>query len=174
MKPYKLLAVVFSIITLFAFSSCERDHDYWKKGTLNVELDLNTNNRGYGRVATTVYIDEIPEFNPNRETLIGLVTKDSWMEISNLAYGDIIDRIDIDVAGVGVYSIGTIIIRNDVDYITIDDSNSRGYSNFMNDVNYRLFRDGRINMVVTIYSNVYDGGPIYCDIKNIFDLELRD
>lgn len=173
MKKNIFIAVLFSIVTLVSFSSCERD-DYWKKGTLDLKFDFNTTNQGYARIATTVYLDEIPEFNPNRETLIGMSTKDTWIEISNVVYGDVIDRIDIDVAGVGVYRIGPISIRNDVDYITIDDSNSRGYFNFMNDVNYRLYRDGRVNMIVTIYSNVYDGGPVFFDIRNIFDLQLRD
>ncbi|MDR1882390.1 MAG: hypothetical protein LBR26_06355 [Prevotella sp.] len=172
MKKYKYFAVLSALVALFSFSSCESD--YWKKGTLSLQFDLDTNNKGYARVARIVYIDEIPEFNPYRETLVGMTTKDTWIEISNLVYGDFIDRIDIDVAGVGVYSIGPISIRNDVDYITIDESSYRGYFNFMNDVNYRLYRDGRINLAITIYSNVYDGGPVYFDIRNIFDLQMRD
>lgn len=173
MKRYKLFIALFSIIALVSFTSCEND-DYWKKGTLDLNFNLNTNNKGYARVVTNVYIDEIPEFNPNREDLIGMSIKDSWVEISNLTYGDYIDRIDIEVAGVGIYSIGPISIRDNVGYITIDEDNSRGYLNFMNDAFYRLYMDGSITMSITMYSNVYDGGPILFDIRNIFDLQMRD
>lgn len=173
MKRYKLFIALFSIIALVSFTSCEND-DYWKKGTLDLNFNLNTNNKGYARVVTNVYIDEIPEFNPNREDLIGMSTKDSWIEISNFKYGDYIDRIDIEVAGVGIYSIGSISIRDNVGYITIDENNSRGYFNFMNDVFYRLYMDGSITMSITMYSNVYDGGPILFDVRNIFDLQMRD
>lgn len=175
MKKYanKLLAVSLVVFALLAFSSCHSDDDdyFWRKGTLDISFDLypSTNN-GYVETTTTVYIDEIPEFNPNREDLMDLVTNDSWLTLSNFLRGDYIDRFYIDVDGVGTYSYEyTISIRYDGEEIVIDDNS---YFNFMRNVNDRLYRYGYVNMRIRMYTGIYDRGPVYLDIQNNLDLEI--
>jgi hypothetical protein len=173
MKCYKnnIFTVILIIITIVAFSSCHVDDYYWKKGTLDVNFDLNLDYYGYAQVFTTVRIQEIPELNLSREDLTGLRTNDAWLEISNLRRNDYIERFYIEVAGVGTYAYETpISIRTDGEVITIDDNT---FFNYMSKVNAFLYRDGAVDMKITFYSRIYDGGPIYFDIKNNLDLEIR-
>lgn len=174
MKLYKnkLFAVILTVFAIVAFSSCSSDDYYWRTGTLNVEFDLGLDRNGYSEVYTTVYIDEIPQFNPSRDDLTDLRTNDAWLSISGLLQGDIINRFYIDVVGVGTYAYETpISIRQDGQVIEIDDT---AYFNFMRNVNNLLFRNGSVDMKITFYSKIYDGGPVYFDIKNNLELELRD
>lgn len=168
-KLFLVLALVSGVI---AFSSCS-SHDYeWRRATLDIQFDMSPNpSNGYVDVSTTVYLDEIPEFNPSRERIVDLVTNDSWLNISNFLRGDYIDTFYIDVAGVGTYRYEIPIkIRQDDEIFTLDDN---GYYNFMRDVNYLLLRDGAVDMRIRMYTNVYDGGPIYFDMQNNLDIEVR-
>lgn len=168
----KLFVVLLTVFTLVAFSSCHVDDYYWKNATLDVNFNLNLDRNGYSQAYTTVRIQEIPEFNPSYDDLTGLRTNDSWLEISNLLRGDVINRFYIEVAGVGTYAYETpISVREDKAIVTIDDD---AYYNFMRNVNDLLYRDGAVSMTVTFYSNIDDGGPVYFDIKNNLELEVRD
>lgn len=175
MKYYmnKLCVILLTLLILVGFSSCETDENYyWKSGTLDIKFNLNIDHNGYGQAYTTVRITEIPQFNPSREDLIGIKTNDSWITISNLLRGDVINRFYIEVPGVGVYAYETpISIREDAAKIIIDDN---AYFNFMRNVNELLYRNGAVDMKITFYSNIYDGGPAYFDISNNLDLEVRD
>lgn len=174
MKLYKnkLFAVILTVVAVVMFSSCSSDDYYWKNGTLDVKFNLNLDRNGYSEAFTTVRISEIPEINLSREDIYDMRTNDAWLEISNLKRGDYIDRFYIDVVGVGTYAYETpISVRSDGEIITIDDN---AYFNFMRNVNNLIYRNGAVDMKISFYSRIYDGGPIYFDIQNNLDLELRD
>lgn len=177
MKELKktLFTATLLLIGILTFSSCSSDDDYhyqWRSTTLDIGFDLYTSNiNGYAEVSTTVYIEEIVDFNPNREDLINLRTTDSWLILSNFERGNYIDRFYIDVEGVGTYSYEyPISIRFDGEEILIDDDS---YFNFMRDVNNLLYYDGFVNMRIRIYTNIYDDFPVYFDIHNNLDIEVR-
>lgn len=177
MKRYKnkLIAAVIVVFAIISFTSCENEY-YWKDGTLDVNFDVYADRNGYDEIYTTVRIEEIPQFNPSREDLVDLVTKDSWMKLSNLRRGDYIDRFYIEVAGVGRFAYERpISIRDDNAEVIIDDYAAPGFFNFMRDVNYNIYRYGAVDMKITFYSRIYNNvEPIYFDIKSNLDLEVRD
>ena len=172
MKRYRLGLILLTIIVGFSFTSCETD-DYWKSGTLDIKFDLHPDTYdGYVQVTTIVRDVEIAEFNPSREDIIDIQLNDAWLEMSNFKRGDYIERFYIEAQGIGTFSFETpISIRETGQIVTVDNN---AYFNFMQDVMNKLAYNKSIRITVTMYTRIYDGGPIYFDMKNNLDLRLTD
>lgn len=174
MNFYKLtLITLFSLVIGFSFSSCDKDREYNKSGALEADFDLLLNGNGYSQTLTRrISIDEIQNYQRSKEDLLGVELLDAFFELDNLRKYDHIDRINIAVNGVGVYSYTIPInVRYDGEIIIIGDAS---YRDFMYNVIDLLLHDGFVDVKIELYSKIYDGGPIYFGLRNNLNLRVRD
>lgn len=172
MKLHKLGFILLTIVVGLSFTSCDEDY-YWKNANLDIKFNIEPDTYdGYDKVYTVVRDVDISGYNPAREEISSIRLDDAWLELSNFKRGDYINKFYIDVEGVGTYPYEwPISIRSDNEVITIDNDS---YYYFMEDAINRLAYRGSIKVTVTIYTRIYDGGPIYFDLKNNLSLYIRE
>lgn len=154
MKKNSLFLIFTIFLSIVVLSSCNDDDDYLIDSYLDCNLQMRTDNRGYFEntpanytlydLANINYVSDIQE--------IRLI--DTWIDIyGNFYSGDIIEKLEIYVEGVGTYTFPADYIIVNPSGIRIDDKNAPGYFRFMSDVMRELEYRGRIRIVASGYHN---------------------
>ncbi|MBK5721478.1 hypothetical protein JGH11_11405 [Dysgonomonas sp. Marseille-P4677] len=182
MKSYKLLAIVFSIVTLFIFSSCESDHYEWRRGTLNLTTEFDdepiyTDNRGRFNFSYDLRAEDIKGIDTRR---LDIVDVESYSSEIFLFRGELFrvgDLINIRLAADGVNGVGLrmiVVNNNGGREAMVIDEDLYLLKRFMADMAYRLARNGRL--VFYIDGELLDiFQPTYFDFEvvNDFNFEIR-
>jgi hypothetical protein len=159
MKKNIFIAVLFSIVMLVSFSSCESDDDYLVRSGLYCDFLSTSNNKGYfaSNGGGSYSFRDLPDLGYG--DIIGMEYRGTTLTITgDIREGDVIRDLYISVQGVGDFLYASDIeVYKDYEKIVFNTSNDREFYNFMNDVMYKFYRDGRINIVVDGYITNYQG-----------------
>lgn len=175
----KLFATILTIVTVVTFSSCTTDEYEWRRGTLNLSTENNsepvyTDNRGRFSFSYDLRAEDIGGIDTRRVEVVDVRPYSSEIFLFRgelFRPGDLIN-IRLEADGVNPRTL-RMIVNNNRDAMVIDADHPL-LQEFMSDMVYILARRGQLNFYI-------DGELLnipqktYFDFKavNEFDFEVR-
>lgn len=174
MKRNLLSYLFLTFIIGFVLTSCSKDDDYIVKSNFDYRLPVITRNGNF-EVHTTIYVEDIPNINLSRESLIDIYLRNAWVNVSgDLSRNDDINIHSITINGKTLLLDYRINIANNVGDAGLDIMNDDAYVNFMYDAMNLLNNRGKIDVVVDGDSYMTGGKNLYITLCNNLDLTVRE
>lgn len=174
MKRNLLSYLFLTFIIGFVLTSCSNDDDdYIVKSNFDYRLPSITRNGNF-EVHTTIYIDDLPDINLSRESLIEIYLRNAWLNVN----GDLYRNDDINIHSITINGKTLLLdyhinVASNVGDAGLDIMNDDAYINFMHDAMNLLNSKGKIDVVVNGDSYM-TGGKLYITLCNNLDLTVRE
>jgi len=183
MKKNIFVAVLFSIIALVSFSSCESDRYEWKRGTLNLSTEFDeepiyTDSHGGFSFWYDLRAEDIRGIDARR---LDIVSVESYSSEIFLFYGELFrpgDRINIRLKADGVNNCAlrmrvVVMDNGSVEALVIDEDYYL-LKGFMADMAYNLSRRGQLRFYIEgELLDIFQPTSFDFEARNDFDFEVR-
>lgn len=172
MKLNKIGIILISILTVFAFTSCD-DEDEWIRARLDRSTYPNNpyTNNGYLDVTFDFYDTDIRGYNPGRDRVHNInIAATSLSFYSNNFYYN--DRLEVTLetdAGALLRNLRLYVDRDGYAYI---DGQNQAYLNFMYDFVNQIITRGDVELYVYVDTGVSQRIPIEIEFLNDLDLYI--
>lgn len=182
MKPYKLLAAVFTIITLFTFSSCETDDYEWKRGTLNLSTEqdkdpIYTDNRGQFNFWYDLRAEDIRGIDARRVDIVDVKSYNSEIFLFKGELFRLGDLVNIRLRADGMDRCALrmrVVNRNGSIEAMVIDEDYGLLKGFMEDMVYNLAYRGQLRFYVEgELLNIRQSTAFDFEVINDFDFKIR-
>jgi hypothetical protein len=179
MKKNIFIAVLFSIVALVSFSSCESDHYEWKRGTLNLSTEFNdepisTDSHGRFSFWYDLRAEDIGGIDARRSDIVSVESFSSEIFLFHAPLFRLNDIINIRLKADGVNGCVLRMIVNQSKEAQVIDDDYRLLKGFMADMAYNLSRRGQLRFYIEgELLNISQSTRFDFEVRNDFDFEIR-